>query len=274
MKGGLSMTKHRIAMIGASGKMGRQIIKGLSEYDDIEIVGAVDIQNLGQDAGLLAGIPALGVTVTDRLAELLEKVKPDMVIDFTHKDAACKNIAVVLQHGVSVVAGTTGLTEEDLARFARLTDENNTSMFIAPNFSLGAVLMMKFAQEAAKYYKQAEIIEYHNDKKVDSPSGTAITTARKMQMSQYLTSDEVTAAPKLPAPRGGNFDGTQIHSVRLQSLVAHQEVLFSGVGELLTVRHDSFSRESFIPGIVLAVRKVKLWKGLIIGLEQILEMNA
>lgn len=263
------MTIHRVAIIGASGKMGRQIIKGLSQYDDIQIVGAVDIQCIGQDAGELAGIPALGVSVTDQLSQLLQNIQPELVIDFTFKDAARKNIPVALQNGVSVVAGTTGLAEEDLAEFARLAEQNNTSMFLAPNFSMGAVLMMKFAKEAAKYYEQAEIIEYHNDKKVDSPSGTAIATARMMQMNQRNNADDNQKAAE-PAARGGNFSGTQIHSVRLQSLVAHQEVLFSGIGELLTIRHDSYSRESFIPGIALAVRKVKTWKGLKVGLEEIL----
>jgi 4-hydroxy-tetrahydrodipicolinate reductase len=258
-------------MVGASGKMGRQIIKGLSQYEDMQIVGAVDVNHVGSDAGVLAGIPPLGVAVSDNLAQVLEETSPDVVIDFTFYEAARKNIPIALQHSVAVVAGTTGLSDEDLVGFARLAEQHNTSMFLAPNFSMGAVLMMKFAREAAKYYNQSEIIEYHNDRKVDSPSGTAIATARKMQREQQGGNEAAQNKAADPPARGGDFYGTRIHSVRLLSLVAHQEVLFAGVGELLTIRHDSFSRESFIPGIALAVRKVPTWKGLKVGLEEILD---
>jgi 4-hydroxy-tetrahydrodipicolinate reductase len=259
----------KVAVTGASGKMGREIIKGLSQFADIQIVGAIDIQNIGKDAGDLAGISSLGVIVTDQLAQFLERKQPDLVVDFTHRNAARKNIPVILQKGVAVVAGTTGLTEEDLAEYDRLARQNHTSMFLAPNFSLGAVMMMKFAREAAAYFSQAEIIEFHNDKKIDSPSGTAIATARKIN---FASDAEKSTAPESSC-RGGDFAGVKIHSVRLKSMVAHQEVLFAGTGELLTIRHDSFSRESFIPGIAMAVRKVKLWTGLKVGLEEILELN-
>ncbi len=262
----------KVAVTGASGKMGREIIKGLSQFEDIQIMGAIDIQNMGKDAGELAGISSLGIKVTDQLAQFLEKEQPDLVVDFTHKDAARKNIPVILQKGVAVVAGTTGLTDEDLAEYDHLARQNHTSMFLAPNFSLGAVMMMKFAHEAAAYFSQAEIIEFHNDKKIDSPSGTAIATARKIDFPYSSSAAENSTAPESGC-RGGDFAGVKIHSVRLKSMVAHQEVLFAGTGELLTIRHDSFSRESFIPGIVMAVRKVKLWKGLKIGLEEILELK-
>lgn len=267
------MGNIKVAVTGASGKMGREIIKGLSQVEDVQIVGAIDIQNIGKDAGELAGISTLGVQVTDQLSQFLEEKQPDVVIDFTFKDAAKKNIPVILKKGVSVVAGTTGLSKEDLAEFAQLALQHNTSMFLAPNFSLGAVLMMKYAREIAAYYSQVEVIEYHNDKKIDSPSGTALATARKI--SENLLPDDTTGKQNTveSSCRGGDFDGIRIHSVRLKSMVAHQEVLFAGTGELLTIRHDSFSRESFLPGILMAVRKVKLWKGLKVGLEEILKLD-
>ncbi|MDD2432784.1 MAG: 4-hydroxy-tetrahydrodipicolinate reductase, partial [Clostridia bacterium] len=198
--------------------------------------------------------------------------KPEIVIDFTHKKAAQKNIPFILKKSIAVVAGTTGFNEEDLVEFDRLAKQNNTAMFLAPNFSLAAVLMMKFAQEASQYYQQGEIIEYHNDKKIDSPSGTAIATARKM--THNFCGEEIGEQNLSESScRGGDFGGVKIHSVRLKSMVAHQEVLFAGTGELLTIRHDSFSRESFLPGILMAVRKVQSWQGLKVGLEEILDLD-
>jgi 4-hydroxy-tetrahydrodipicolinate reductase len=262
----------KIAVIGASGKMGCAIIKGLSQYADLQIVGAVDLQNMGKDAGELAGIPVLGVQITDKLEDVLVEKKPDVVIDFTHKQAAQKNIPLVLKKSIAIVAGTTGLDEQDLVEFDRLAKQNNTSMFLAPNFSLGAVLMMKFAREAGQYYTQGEIIEYHNDKKIDSPSGTALATARGMT-KDFSAGEAREENPSQSSCRGGDFGGVRIHSVRLKSLIAHQEVLLAGTGELLTIRHDSFSRESFLPGILMAVRKVHLWQGLKVGLEEVLELD-
>jgi len=262
----------KIAVIGASGKMGCAIIKGLSQTTDMEIVGAIDLQNIGKDAGELAGIPSLGVQVSDNLEQVLLEKKPDVVIDFTHKKAAQVNIPVVLKKGIAVVAGTTGLEEGDLAEFDCLAKENSTSMFLAPNYSLGAVLMMKFAREAGAYFEQGEIIEYHNDKKIDSPSGTAIATARGIS-NNFSVPDANEQYSVASCCRGGDFGGIRIHSVRLKSLVAHQEVLFAGTGELLTIRHDSYSRESFLPGILMAVRKVQLWIGLKVGLDEILEIE-
>jgi len=260
------MSNLRVVVIGASGKMGRAIIQGLSKEADITIVGGIDVHNLGEDIGKLAGILPLGILVTNQLEQVLLKEKPNAVIDFTHRLAAQKNIPLVLKNGISVVAGTTGFDETDLNKFEQLALENKTSIFLAPNFSLGAVLMMKFAQIASKYYQQSEIIEYHNDQKVDSPSGTALATSKKIAVN--LPQKELKTET---ACRGGDFEGVKIHSVRLQSMVAHQEVLFAGKGEVLTIRHDSFSRESFLPGILLALRKVHNWQGLKVGLEEILE---
>jgi len=261
----------RVAVIGASGKMGREIVKGLSQFDDVQIVGAIDVINMGKDIGELAGIGTLGVQVTDKLEQCLQVEKPQIVVDFTHKNAAKVNIPVILKNGISVVAGTTGLSKENMKEYDLLARQNKTSIFQAPNFSLGAVLMMKYAREAASYLSQVEIIEYHNDKKVDSPSGTSIATAEGIgnALSKVGVDNQFVDDSKC---RGGEFNGTRIHSVRLKSLIAHQEVLLAGDGELLTIRHDSFSRSSFIPGILLAIRKVELWEGLKIGLEGILDL--
>lgn len=264
------MEKIRVVVTGACGKMGKEVIAGVRRCPDMELVGAVDICNQGIDIGVLYGGMPLGVPVTENLDKLLASLaKPVVLIDFTFKEAARKNIPVALKNGVHVVMGTTGLSQEELAEFGQLAEENNVGLFVAPNFSLGAVLMMKAAREIARYLDQVEIIEYHNEKKVDNPSGTAIATARGIK--ENTTATGCIDGVKENGARGADYEGIRIHSVRLKSLVAHQEVLFSGCGELLTIRHDSFARESFIPGILMAVRKVSQWSGMKYGLETIME---
>lgn len=259
-----------MVIIGAAGRMGKEIIKGLRQYEDIKIVGAVDVNDIGKDIGDLTAGKQMGIAVSPDLAELLDKLQErPVVVDFTHKEAVKKNIPVALEKRAYAVVGTTGLSHDDLDRFDKLARENKTGIIVAPNFSFGAVLMMKVAREISRYLNQAEIIEYHNEKKLDSPSGTAIATARGMKAN--IISDGCTDGVKDNGARGADYDGIRIHSVRLKSLVAHQEVFFAGCGEMLTIRHDSFSRESFIPGIALAVRKVHSWEGLKTGLETIME---
>lgn len=268
------MKRYQVIVVGANGKMGREVIRGVLQSEDAELVGALDVLNIGKDVGEMTGGKSLGITVSDNLVELLDRTKPHVVIDFSHKEAARHNVPIALKKGYPVVMGTTGFSDEVLKSFNSLALEHNTGMLFAPNFSLGAVLLMKYARELSHYYSQSEIIEYHNDKKIDSPSGTALATAKSMRcgnLPEGITIDEFAACAQLPPSRGGEFYGYRVHSVRLKSMVAHQEVLFAGEGELLTIRHDSFSRESFIPGILLAVRKVASWKGLKIGLDAILD---
>lgn len=265
------MQKLRAVVTGACGKVGREMVRGIFNSADIELAGAVDVANAGQDIGEVMGLKPFGVKVSATLEDFLAE-QPDksglIMVDFTFKKAAEQNVPCALKNGLHVVMGTTGFKPEELQAFAGLAEENRVGALIAPNFSFGAVLMMKAAREIARYLDQAEIIEYHNDKKVDSPSGTAIATANVIKESSGGSS---------PVPlngsiaRGAEYDGIRIHSVRLKSLVAHQEILFSGCGELLTIRHDSFSRESFVPGVLMAIRKVTGWTGLKFGLETILE---
>ncbi len=262
------MTRINTVVVGACGKMGRTVIKGILESDDLELVGAVDVVDVGQDVSQICGLSKVDVPVSDDLAQVLDQKKVQVVIDFTYKEAAAKNIVTALKKKVAVVTGTTGFSQEEMQAFSELARENGVGMFFAANFSLGAVLMMKYAREIAKYFPQAEIIEYHNDRKKDSPSGTAIATAQGMREAAGLPARPVNnGAPS----RGGEFYGYQVHSVRMSSFVAHQEVIFGGNGEILTLRHDSFNRECFIPGVLLAARKVGEWQGLQVGLESILE---
>jgi 4-hydroxy-tetrahydrodipicolinate reductase len=220
------MAKIKVLINGARGKMGSETVKAVLKETDLELVGQTD---LGND-----------------LAEAIKELKPEVIVDFTTPATVMKNVKTILENSCHAVVGTTGLTAKDLEEIKKLCAKNEVNCVVAPNFAIGAVLMMKYAAEAVKYLPQAEIIELHHDKKLDAPSGTALKTAEMM-------------GKKIP-----------IHSVRLPGLVAHQEVIFGGVGQTLTIRHDTINRESFMPGVLLAIHKVKKLKGLVYGLEQLL----
>jgi 4-hydroxy-tetrahydrodipicolinate reductase len=218
----------RVAVTGAAGRMGATVCGAVDAADDMELVARAD--------------PAINTSLADALAN-----RPDVLVDFTVPDTALENIRQAVQAGVHVVVGTTGF---DASELGHVTGAN---IFIAPNFAIGAVLMMKFAAEAARHMASAEIIELHHDRKLDRPSGTAARTAGLMHE----------AAPDKPKP--------PVHSVRLPGLVAHQEVILGDVGQTLTIRHDSIDRESFMPGVLLAIRRVQgLEESPVIGLEHLL----
>ncbi|RHM55918.1 4-hydroxy-tetrahydrodipicolinate reductase [Mitsuokella sp. AF33-22] len=256
---------------GACGRMGQAVLKAVQEADELELVGAVDIKG-GADTGTLVGLPASGILVETDLEALLERKKPEVMVDFTRPDVVFGNVMTALKHGTSPVVGTTGLSDEQKAEIAKAAEENATPAFIAPNFAIGAVLLMIMSRQAAKYMPEVEIIELHHDKKLDAPSGTAIQTAEMIaevrKEHQQGNPDEF---EKLPGARGANYEGMHIHSVRLPGYVAHQEVIFGGLGQTLTIRHDSMNRESFMPGVVLAAKKVRSLKGLTVGLDKLLD---
>ncbi|WP_303104853.1 4-hydroxy-tetrahydrodipicolinate reductase [uncultured Mitsuokella sp.] len=256
---------------GACGRMGQAVLKAVQEADGLELVGAVDIKG-GADTGTLVGLPASGILVETDLEALLERKKPEVMVDFTRPDVVFGNVMTALKHGTSPVVGTTGLSDEQKAEIAKAAEENATPAFIAPNFAIGAVLLMIMSRQAAKYMPEVEIIELHHDKKLDAPSGTAIQTAAMIaevrKEHQQGNPDEF---EKLPGARGANYEGMHIHSVRLPGYVAHQEVIFGGLGQTLTIRHDSMNRESFMPGVVLAAKKVRSLKGLTVGLDKLLD---
>jgi len=220
------MGKIKVIVNGAKGKMGQETVKAVQKESDLELVAQTD---LGDD-----------------LAKNIRETQAEVVIDFTVPKTVMENIRMILNNGAHAVVGTTGISEDHLAEIKSLCDRNKLNCLVAPNFAIGAVLMMRFAKEAVKHLPNAEIIEYHHETKVDKPSGTAVKTAHLM-------------GKQIP-----------IHSVRLPGLVAHQEVIFGGLGQTLTIRHDSISRDSFMPGVILAVRKIKELKGLVYGLEHLL----
>jgi 4-hydroxy-tetrahydrodipicolinate reductase len=223
----------RVAVAGASGRMGQAVCAAVEGADDLELVGRAD--------------PALDTS----LESVLEKDSPDVVVDFTLPSTVYENARMCLEQDIHAVVGTTGITEDQLAELTDLAASSKANCFIAPNFAIGAVLMMEASKLFAPHMLSCEIIELHHNQKLDAPSGTAKRTA------------------SLITDAGGGRD-VPIHSVRLPGLVAHQEVIFGGLGETLTVRHDSLTRESFMPGVLLAVRKVGELDGLVVGLENLL----
>ena len=252
----------KVLVNGALGRMGRTVCNAVKADAELELVGAVDV---------LSG-EVEGLTVETNLDAALKRLTPDVMIDFTRPAVVFDNVMTALANKVSPVVGTTGLSDESKEKIRALAEKNSTPAFIAPNFALGAVLMMLTARKIAKYMPDVEIIELHHDKKLDAPSGTAELTAK--MISEVRTPHKQghpDEEERLPHVRGAEVDGIKIHSVRLPGYVAHQEVIFGGLGQTLPIRHDSTGRDSFMPGVVLACKKVRNLRGLTVGLDKILD---
>jgi 4-hydroxy-tetrahydrodipicolinate reductase len=263
------MSEIRVLVAGAAGRMGREVVKAVMDADGMVLVAAADQTGAGEDAGRLAGLHPASVTVTDSLSDAIAGSSPDVMVDFTLPTAVMGNIRTALRAGVACIVGTSGLTDKDYDEVAKLSEERKRPVFVAPNFAIGAVLMMQFAAQAARHLDAAEIIELHHAGKADAPSGTALRTAHMMAATSGSQFAGKQSSDGRPA-RGQAEGAIHIHSVRLPGLVAHQEVIFGGVGETLTLRHDSTSRESFMPGVLLAIRKISSLRGLTVGLEKLL----
>jgi len=262
----------RVGVIGACGRMGLMVCRTVAEAEDLALVAAVDRSKVGQRIGQMIGHPEVDAPVSDELDRLLE-AEVDVAIDFTHPEVVMDDVRWCISHAVHLVVGTTGITQHDLQEIDELlSDEGHESnVIVAPNFALGAVLMQRFAAQAARYFPAVEIIELHHDQKADSPSGTAIATVRRIQEDR----EEAWHGPldeSLEGVRGGDADGVRVHSVRLPGMVAHHEVIFGGQGQTLTIRHDSTDRSSFMPGLLMAARAVLTRKGLTVGLEPLLDL--
>lgn len=264
--------KIKVLVSGACGKMGTEVMRAVGNQDDMELVGGVDA--VPRDVTIeLRGVPTI-IRVARDLEEVISRLRPHVLVDFTRAEGAVSNARCAIERGVSPVIGTTGIPQQKIDEIAALCDKSGIGAVIAPNFAIGAVLMMKFCEMASRYLEVAEIIELHHEAKIDAPSGTAIRTAEMMGRAReeagFATrAEEGDTAENNPA-RGTTVKGYRIHSVRLPGLVAHQEVIFGGQGQTLTIRHDSINRESFMPGVMLAVRKARTLKGLIVGLDKLM----
>lgn len=264
------MERIKVLVSGACGRMGREVIKAVVKDDALQLVAAVDKINTGKDIGTVAGLEMLGVAIKSDLKGALIKDKPQVMVDFTTPAMVMENIRTGLKAGVHVVVGTTGISAEDLREIRELCAENKANALVAPNFAIGALLMMRCAAISAKYFSDVEIIELHHDQKLDSPSGTSIKTAEMILANRCGGKHQEIGEEKIKGARGGEINGIRLHSVRLPGLIAHQEVIFGGEGQTLTIRHDSLSRESFMPGVILGIKKVILAQGLTYGLDHFL----
>jgi len=247
------MTAVKVAVIGAAGRMGQQTCSAVSDADGLELVAEVDLDGSVDDAA------AAGAQV---------------VVDFTRPDVVMGNVERALALGMHAVVGTSGFDEERLEQVRVLVEQSpGLGVVVAPNFALGAVLLMRFAREAATYFDSVEIVETHHADKIDAPSGTAVHTAQLIAAARSAaaapTAPDATSSA-LPGARGAIVDGIPVHSVRLRGAVAHEEVVFGNAGEILTLRHDSLDRAGFMPGVLLAVREVVRRPGLTVGLEPLL----
>lgn len=254
----------KVGVIGALGKMGQEVIRAVERENDMEIAFIITSQEDPKFSSPYASFT--------KMDDALSRVDVDVIVDFTNAEAFRENAPTVLKAGKRLISGTTGLSHDELEALGSLAKESGTVFFYASNFAIGAVLMMRFAEEAAKYMPEVEIIERHHDNKKDAPSGTAISTLKRLatvreEHQQGFCDEKET----ILGSRGGIYEGMRVHSVRLPGYNAHQEIIFGGLGQTLVIRHDSINRESFMPGVILAIRKTENKVGFIENLDSLME---
>jgi 4-hydroxy-tetrahydrodipicolinate reductase len=258
-----------VVVHGALGRMGKEVLYALCKDPQLQPVGAVDLKAEGESLPLSG--QANSVPLSSDLGSLLARTHPQVLVDFSVAEAAMPAVRLAARERVNLVVGTTGLSADALSEIDRLTRDNEVGAIVAPNFALGAVIMVHLAKIASKYFDFAEIIELHHEQKLDAPSGTALSTARAMVEARgkpFLHSEA--QKESLRGTRGGELQGVSLHSVRLPGLMAHQEVIFGLSGQTLTIRHDTIDRECYMPGVILAIKKVVGLKGLTYGLDRLL----
>ena len=249
------MSTVNVGVLGAKGKVGQTICTGVEEADGLDLVAAIDAD--------------------DDLQALVDN-GAQVVVDFTHPDVVMENLRFCIEHGIHAVVGTTGFDDGRLEQLRTWLDGTDVGVLIAPNFSIGAILMMRFAVEAAKFYESVEVVELHHPTKADAPSGTARRTAELIAAARReagLGPTPDATSTQLDGARGADVDGIRVHGLRIRGMVAHQEVILGGPGETLTIRHDSMDRASFTPGVLVGVRNISDIPGLTVGLENFLDLD-
>ncbi|QGG94895.1 4-hydroxy-tetrahydrodipicolinate reductase [Actinomarinicola tropica] len=257
----------RVGVFGAGGRMGATVCDAVLGDPELELVAAVDPHHAGLDLRSVAHLDGVDLVLGSGPDELV-RTGAQVAIDFTRIEAARENVGFCADNGIHAVVGTSGFSDEDCEGFrGRFTRSN---CVIVPNFAIGAVLMMRFAEIAAPFFETAEIIELHHDQKIDAPSGTAMSTVSRMAAASDQWGADPTQNEVVPGARGARSGGINVHSVRLRGMVAHQEVLLGTTGQSLSIRHDSYDRSSFMPGVLLATKRIADHPGLTVGLDAIL----
>ncbi len=265
------MAKIRVIVTGILGKMGVETAQAIIDAKDMDLVGAVDVRGKNEPISTIATGGNSDILIQNDLDLVIETTRPDVMVDFTNPQAVFNNAKTALNNRVTCIIGTTGLNDIEIRQLEKMAIENEVGIAIIPNFAIGAVLMMKFATEAAEYFPDVEIIEMHHDQKMDAPSGTAIKTAEMINENRARQIPKnIREYEKVAGSRGGDVNQIRIHSVRLPGFVAHQEVIFGGIGQSLRIKHDSIDRIGFMPGVIMVIKKMLNQKGLIYGMENLM----
>ena len=266
------MNKVKIVIAGPRGRMGKEAVFLMGRTEEFELVAVLDHINEGKSLSEIDGFLPYDVPIYTDIEKCLITEKPDVLIDLTTPEFGMFHAKTALENGVRPVVGTTGFTSENLKELEKLCEEQNRGCIIAPNFALGAVLMMKFSKMAAKYFQDVEIMELHHDQKLDAPSGTALKTAELIaEVRNSKKQGHPNEKETIQGARGADYEGMKIHSTRLPGLIAHQQVMFGAEGESLTIRHDSYNRVSFMSGVKFAVEEVLKINVLVYGLENLMD---
>lgn len=260
----------KVGVCGAAGKMGSEVVKAVSANKDLELVAAIDKDHTGEDIGLIAGLGEIGVVTVESIKKAAA-AGAQVIVDFTHPSTVMQNITDIVEYGMNGVVGTTGISNDNLTTIQALVERTDKNIIIAPNFAVGAVLMMELSKTAARFMNDIEIIERHNPMKADAPSGTALKTAQDLEKI-IKPNEKMKSDLSLEGARGASTGNINIHSIRMPGYVAEQDVIFGTEGQTLTIRHSTTDRTSFMPGVIMAVKAVSDKKGLTYGLENLLDI--
>ena len=261
------MASITVAIHGAAGKMGQEVIAALCKEPGLVPVGAVDKFGVGDKLDLPDGSGSIPFSAD--LDEILSSTSPQVLVDFTQAEATMAAAPVAARHGTSIVIGTTGITENDLSILEQLSSNWKVGILVAPNFAIGAVLLMNLARKASPFFDYVDIIETHHEAKIDAPSGTALAIAKSIERDEKYKRNHP-EKETLAGTRGGEYNSIGIHSIRMAGRIAHHEVIFGTAGQTLSIRHDTIGRDCYMPGVLRAIREVVNLKGLVIGLDKIL----
>jgi 4-hydroxy-tetrahydrodipicolinate reductase len=263
----------KIAIFGICGKMGTSMSRELVKEKDMDLVCGFDTKNAGTDIGTITGSGETGKFIYDNY-DAVKKLGVDLIIDFTNSEVSFKTINWALDNKIDIIAGTTGFKKDELSDIGKKAEKSKSKVFIVPNFSIGAVIMIKVSRMISKYFDNCEIIELHHDRKKDAPSGTSILTAEEIAQVKVFNKNRLGEyeVETLEGSRGSFIDGIHIHSIRLPGFLAHQNVIFGAAGQTLSIKHDSTDRTSFYPGLIMAIRKIDSLPGYTYGLDKIIDL--